>query len=402
MSPTREQGGSMRGHIRERSPGVFEAIAYLGKDERGRPRYKSKTCRDGKRAAQRLLNAMLSEVETGTAKPRTGETVRGYLETWLATTAALRLTPKSLQAYQTCFRKQVAPALGEVELDRLRPQDIEAWLVALLAPGGRRDGKAGGGAPQTARYYANLLKVALADAVRRGRLARNPCAAVALPKAPALEVEALSEVQLRRLILAASGRLRMACVLGAGLGLRRGEVCGLQWGDVDEAAGTVTIRRSVEDTTALGLRMKPPKSGKSRTLPLPEFVRRELVRWRGEQAQHRLQWGPSYTDNGLVCPRDDGTTLAPNALSDAFAVLAIRLGLPSRRFHCLRHTCATTLLGRGTGASAVQAILGHASPAFTLTKYGHALPEHLAAAAQRMDAALMGGGVLGEAAAGGG
>lgn len=390
----------MKGHIRERAPGVHEAIVYVGKDERGRPRYRSRTCREGKRAAQKMLNAMLAEVATGAAKPRSAETLADYLRGWLATTGALRLTAKSLQAYQTAFACQVIPHLGGVELDRLAAQDIEAWLVRLLAPGGRRDGREGALSVVSVRYYLTLLRTALNDAVRRGRLQRNPCAGAALPKAPAVEVEAFTEAQLRRLILAAKGRLRVATVLGAGLGLRRGEVCGLQWSDVDEAASSVTIRRSVEDTTAHGLRMKPPKSGKPRTLPLPSYVATELRRWRGEQAQYRLQRGPAYTDNGLVCPRDDGTTWPPNGLSHAFAALSIRLGLPSRRFHSLRHTCATTLLGRGTGASAVQAILGHASPAFTLTRYGHALPEHLAAAAARMDAALMGGAAKEEAASG--
>jgi integrase len=392
----------MRGHIRERAPGVLECIVYLGLAPGGKPRYKSKTCREGRRAAQKLLNAMLAEVSAGTAKPRTSETVADYLSGWLATTGALRLTPKSLQAYRCAFERQVIPHIGGTELDKLRPQDVEAWLVALLAPGGRRDGKAGGVSPQTAKQYANLLRIALNDAVRRGRLQKNPAVLVALPKVTVLEVEALSEAQLRRLILAASGRLRMACVLGAGLGLRRGEVCAVQWTDVDEAAGTVTIRRAVEDTTEHGLRMKPPKSGKPRTLPLPAFVATELRRWRGEQAQARLLLGAAYTDNGLVCPRDDGTTLAPNSLSDGFAALSIRLGLPSRRFHCLRHSCATTLFGRGESAKVVQEILGHASPAFTLQKYGHALPEHFAAAARRLDAALSGGPQIDEAAAGGG
>lgn len=391
----------MRGHIRERAPGVFEVIAYVGRDERGRPRYKSKTCREGKRAAQKLLNAMLSEVAAGTAKPKSGETLEDYLRRWLETTGALRLTAKSLECYQTCFTRQVIPCLGDIELDRLGTVDVEKWLVRLLAPGGRLDGKPGGVSPQTACYYTTLLRTALNDAVKRRRLNRNPCDGVALPKAEVPEVEALTEADIRRVIHAARGRLRMACVLGVGLGLRRGEVCALQWADIDEAAGTVTIRRSVEETAAHGRRMKLPKSGKPRTLPLPQFVRRELVRWRGEQAAHRLALGPGYIDNGLVCARDDGSVWPTNRLSDAFAAMATRLELPSRRFHCLRHSCATTLFGRGESAKVVQEILGHASPAFTLEKYGHALPEHFAAAAGRLDAAMSGGAALDEAAGGG-
>jgi integrase len=380
----------MRGHIREKSPGVLEVIVYLGKDERGKPRYRSKTTREGKRAAQRLLNQMLADLAAGTARPASGETLRDYLTTWLETTGALRLSPKALQVYRCAFERQVIPTIGEVALDKLRPEDVERWLVGLMSPGGRKDGKAGPLSATSARHYLVLLRTALNDGVRRGRLQRNPAVLVALPKAPLPNVEAFSEAELRRILHATSGRLRMACVLGAGLGLRCGEVCGLHWADVDEAAGTVTIRWAVEETKASGLRLKPPKSGKSRKVPLPAFVATELRRWRGELAQLRLLNGPTFADNGLVCPRDDGSLWRPGNLSDAFAALADRLQLPTRRFHCLRHSCATSLFGRGENPKVVQEILGHHSPAFTLQRYGHALPEHFAAAAARLDAALSG------------
>jgi integrase len=331
---------------------------------------------------------MLADVGSGKLKPACGETVASYLEAWLATTGALRLSPKSHQSYSGVFRVWVIPELGALPLEKLTARDIEAWLVRASAPGARRDGRAGSLSPGSLRHYVRLLRAALQDAVRQERLLRNPCDTAAKPRVTHEEVTALSVEELRRLVPATSGRLRIAVLLGGMLGLRAGECVALQWADIDFGAGVVTIRRSLEDTKKRGLQFKLPKSGKTRKLALPEALARELRRHKGEQATQRLQLGDGWQNNDLVLAREDGSIWSRGALSTAFRDQALRLGLPTTRFHSLRHSCATALLGCGQGAAVVQAVLGHSTPSFTVQVYGHALPEHMREAARVMDRAM--------------
>lgn len=182
------------------------------------------------------------------------------------------------------------------------------------------------------------------------------------------------------LIAAAFGTMFAPLVTVAlACGARRGELLGAKWDDVDFARGTLSIRRSLEQTKA-GVAEKTPKSGKSRLVHLPETALETLRRHRVSQG--RL--GPGY-----IFPGDDaGNPWTPQKVSDGFRALAKRAKISGASFHSLRHTCASMLLARGVHPKVVQEMLGHSTIAITMDLYSHATPSLQAEAATKLDAAL--------------
>jgi integrase len=186
-------------------------------------------------------------------------------------------------------------------------------------------------------------------------------------------------------------RLEALYVVAITAGLRRGELQGLQWDDVDLEAGTLQIRRTLSEPKG-GYVFEAPKSGKGRNIRLTQRALAALKVHRKRQLEERLQC-PQWQDHGLVFPSTVGTPLLGGNLNRAFKAMLRRTGLPAIRFHDLRHTCATLLLRQGVNPKFVQELfvqelLGHADISLTLNTYSHVLPDMGDAAATAMDAAL--------------
>jgi integrase len=170
-----------------------------------------------------------------------------------------------------------------------------------------------------------------------------------------------------------------ACWLLTLAGLRRSEVLGLRWADVDHDAGTITIAQGrvvISGGTAAGA----PKSARSaRTLPMPPDVLAALRAFKTRQAEEHLAIGGDWPDTGLVAVNADGSPIRPETYSKAFAAQCVAAGVPVIRLHGVRHTAATMLRDGGTTPSATAKWLGH-DPAITLRVYGHVYDDALASA----------------------
>ena len=309
-----------------------------------------------------------------------------FLKRWLRDYAAVRVAAKTFERYAEIVRLHLIPALGHHPLAKLQPLHIQAHYSQALQDG-RRDGK-GGLLAQTVLHHHRILKEALQQAVRWQLLARNPADAVDPPRPRRREMRALDDAPTAVLLTAAEGTsLHIPVLLAVTTGLRRGEVVGLRWSDVDLDAETLAVRQCVEQTKA-GLSFKEPKTAKGRrVVAVPRITTEALRRHKAEQAKQRLLLGPAYHDQGLVCARPDGRIWAPQALSAAFSALAHRLHLPIG-FHGLRHSHATQLLKQGVHPKIVSERLGHATVGITLDVYSHVLPGMQEDAARRADAAL--------------
>ncbi len=168
--------------------------------------------------------------------------------------------------------------------------------------------------------------------------------------------------------------------------MRRGELLGLKWSDIDWDRGTVTVKRALKQSRR-GLELQKPKTARSaRTIALPPIALEMLRSHKIIQAESRMRLGKAYRDLGLVLAEPDGAFKRPDALSTNFAAFIRRhRELPKVRFHDLRHTHASLLLQAGEHAKVVSERLGHSSVAFTLDTYGHLMPGMEAGAAAKLD-----------------
>jgi len=377
----------MRGHVAKKGRRYY-AVIYQGTDPgTGKDKYKWVAAGDRKADAERVLNELVRQQQDG-AVALDRSTLAGYLlERWLPI-QELRLRPTTYHSYRSTVELHVVPYIGRLRLDKLQASDFEQLYVRLLREG-RRNGKPGpDGRPRglsstSVRYVHRILQKAIGDAMRKGLVTRNVVALADPPQArsegPKSTIHAWDATTLRRFLgVAANHRLHALWVLAAHTGMRRGELLGLRWSDVDLKAGTVSLRRAV---VVAGYRVYlsdvKTASGR-RTINLDEPTIEAL-------AKHRAESGRSADEDGsnlLVFGRPDGSPIHPELVSRTFDRLAARRGLPRIRFHDVRHTHATLLLKAGVPAKVVSERLGHATPGFTLNVYQHVLPGMQAEAAE--------------------
>jgi integrase len=173
--------------------------------------------------------------------------------------------------------------------------------------------------------------------------------------------------------------------------MRRGEILALRWKNVGDNSGVVRVLESLEQTKS-GLRFKPPKSGRARSIRLPAFAIEELRRLKHEQAEDLLALGVRQSGDTLVCPRADGAPMQPRSLTHEFTVLMAKMeDLPRVRFHDLRHSHATQLLLAGVHPKVAQERLGHSTISTTMDLYSHVTETMQEDAAARIDAAFRDG-----------
>jgi integrase len=375
-----------QGHIRRQGDGSWEIKFDLGRDPlTGRRITKYRTFRGNKREAQAELTRLLSQRDNGSLIEPSKVTVAAFLDRWLEYMRA-RVSPKTHERYTDICRNNLVPGLGAIVLTKLQPVQItDAFANALSS--GRRDGK-GGLSPHTVHYMHRVLRHALQQAVRWQMLARNPTDAVEAPKIERKQMMALDASGTAALLEAArKTNLFMPILLGVLCGLRRGEITALRWRSVDLKRGELSIIASTEQTKR-GVREKPPKSGRGRSVALPSLAVDELRQHRVKQAEDLLKLGVRLTDDHHVVMRGDAMPLQPRSVTHMFEVLLRQRGLTRMRFHDLRHSHATHLLANGVHPKIAQERLGHSSIAITLDLYSHVLPGMQADAAARVDDTL--------------
>lgn len=373
----------MPSQIRKRGRS-WQVRVLVGHTRNGKPKYHSRTFRY-KKDADAYLTKTVRERQTGTfvapARESLDEYLAGYLES-----ARVRVRPRTWRSYDDLLRLYVRPALGTVPLSQLSPELIQRTYNDLLARGL---------APRTVRYAHAVLSAALRQAVRRGKLARNPAELVDLPRAENREMQALSAEQAGRFLDAARGDPWYPFfLLALTSGMRPAELLGLRWQDVNLEAATVSVQRVLVRTGGAGpWELAEPKTARSRrVIKLPASVTCTLRAHRTAQDETRRTAGPEWRDHGLVFTGPYG---APpqyrNLIRRHFKPILAEAGLPQTlRLYDLRHSCATLLLEAGENPKVVAERLGHTSVALLLDVYSHVLPDMQQRAAERLDALLFG------------
>ena len=372
--------GNGEGSISRRGNGGWMAqYAVYTPEGRKRKTIYGKTRKD---VAAKLARAV-SDREDGLVFDAGNLKVGEYLERWLKDSVEGNVRSRTLSNYQLQVRRHIVPALGRIQLKALSPAHVQGLYRSKLDTGL---------APSSVRYIHAVLHRALKQALRWGLVPRNVTEAVDLPKLVSEEVDALTPEDARAFLDAARGdRFEALYVVAVTTGMRRGELLGLRWTDI-ELDGTARLRvgrqlQRMRDGS--GLQFVTPKGGKGRTIRLPVRTVEALKAHRARQAEEKLKAGSLYEDGGLVFTTEIGTPLEPSNIDRrSFKPLLEKAGLPDMRFHDLRHTCATVLLSEGVNAKFVQELLGHADIKLTLGTYSHFLPSMGDQTAAAMESAL--------------
>lgn len=376
------------GHIRRRGEGSWELKWDVGRDEEtGKRQTRYQTFRGKKADAEKELRSILKGLDDGAYVDPSDLTLGKYLDDWLE---GLSVSGTTLDGYRLIVEKHLKPKLGHHKLQRLQPLHIKRYMSKALVEGRRRG--EGGLSRQTVRHHERVLNLALNEAVLLKQLVRNPVAAVKKLKVEKKEIEHLDDDQAKALLEAArTTRLYVPIALALATGMRRSELLGLRWRDVDMDAGKLQVVQKLEQTSK-GLALSPMLKTKRsrRVIALPSSAVELLQAHKKAQLEERVFVGLGKPPaDALVFTRQDGEWVNPRNFSKEFTRIAKRAGV-SVTFHGLRHTHITNLLKAGVHPKIACERAGHSSVAVTMDIYSHALPTLQEDAASRIDAALRG------------
>ena len=351
---------------------TWSVVLDVGPDPAtGKRRQKWKGGFRTRKAAEAALRELAAGVDAGRYVERSTKTVGEYLDEWIEVLRP-RLRPTTWNSYRQSVA-HIKGRIGAVPLQSLAPLEVENLYKQLLATRGRNGRLLN---PKTVRGIHVVLRKALADAERLGLVVRNSAAAAKPPVPPKYEHTTWTAEQLAQFLDSIEGeRLAAAFVLLATTGMRRGEALGLRWGDVDLAAGRLSIVQTIT-TVRDKMVMSPPKTARSRrSVSLDPVTVAALREHRRRQNEERLRAGEAWFGIGdLVFTNEVGEPVHPSALSRLFVSSVRRSRLPMIRLHDLRHTYATVALAAGVHPKIVSERLGHATIAVTLDLYSHVTP----------------------------
>lgn len=369
----------MSGYIEQRGPSTFRLVADLHKGTDGKRQRVTTTFHGTKREAKRALAEFAIQSRQ---RPTTigGEMLlRDFCEREWLPAAKRTIGAKTLERYERILELDVFPVLGYRKLQDIERRDVQ-HLIDGLVTRGRPDGRPGTLSARTVVHTHRVMHRAFVQAIRAGRLDRNPAEHIDLPRIQVEEPSVPDVAQTTALLKSLEGtRLHLPVLLSVTTGLRRGEVLGLRWGtDVDLKAGTLTVSQALSQTKN-GVILKAPKTTRSRRVVLLPAATLETLT--ALHAETKPEPG-DYVVRGLK-----GGYWKPNQFSVEFHKTVRGMGL-SYRYHDLRHAHASQLLALGIPVPVVSARLGHSDAATTLRVYAHALPGQDGAAVAALDAAF--------------
>jgi integrase len=378
----------MQGHIHKRvriDRNGKEAVRWyvildLGFGEDGRRRQKWHGGFRTRREAEAARAQLVTDLNKGSYVMPGRTTLSEWVkDSWLPMTEP-RVKPSTFHSYRRNLELHVLPKLGQKPLQQLTPPMLTTLYGQLAQDVEERKGLSA----KTIRYIHATLHKVLADAVDAGLLGRN-VAAGAKPPRPARRtvggINAWEPDELARFLAHVKGaRLGAMWRLAAMTGMRRGEVLGLRWCDLDLDRARLSVRQAV---VAVGYEVvhSTPKSHSARVIDLDAETVDQLRAHRARQDAEKAEWGTDYQDQGLVVAKENGEPIHPHTFSQAFERLIVKAGLRTIRLHDLRHTHATLALKAGVPVKVISERLGHESPAFTLKQYAHVIPGMQAEAA---------------------
>lgn len=390
-STGKSKRGNGEGSVSKRKSGGYAAVISIPglNGTRTRKFYYGRT-RD---EAASKLNKALGDLERGiTPVMNERTTLKQYLESWLGDTVNPNHRRATYVSYEGLIRIHIVPVLGNIQLSKLTPAHVRKLMSEMNAkvrpvkprPLPTKPASVVEAtepetvepprklcSPRTIQYARSVLSMALKQAVADGLIYRNVAALTPGPAVRRTEIRPLSPEQVGTFLAGTKAdRLAALYVVAFTMGMRKSELLGLRWQNVDLEDGTLRVSETLDP--GKGITMGTPKSDRSRrTLVMPEVTLKALKAHRAKQNLERLGLGADWSDHGFVFTTPVGTPLDHRNINRAYSGHLKRLDLPAQRFHDARHACATFLLASGVQLRVVQEILGHSQIGVTADIYAH-------------------------------
>lgn len=380
MAKRRKRGD---GGISLRKDGRWEGRAVVGYDEKGLPVTKNVLAKTKAECAAKLKQLRDSIAAPAQEQPKPGILLKDWLDHWYQGYKKPMLRPNTQMSYERRIYQHIIPALGNIQMDKLTTADIQKFYADLKQSGRltREEIYGEGLSDQTVRGIHTTLHAALDKAMAEKLIFRNPAEGCSLPPAKAREMQVLTPEEIQRLLIQAKedGCFELL-LLELSTGLRRGEICALQWDDLNFKTGALRVERQVHRIDGKLVVSQPKTKASNRSVILPAPVVKVLAQYR-QSVDSRWMFPSPVSDDS---PRD------PTAVRKRLKTILERAECKHLRFHDLRHTFATASLEHGMDIKTLSTIIGHVSSSTTLNIYAHVTDEMRRTAAVKIDQGIAG------------
>lgn len=370
------------GSIRQRRPKVWQITIELPKDPvTGKRNRRYRTIEGTKKEAERAMHEFITELEKGYYVTNTNISITEWVNTWLEVYIIPNVSPTTFSRYQGMIRRYITPVIGHIPVQRMTTLGVQSWVNGLkISPASGKEMSAA-----TIKHAYHVLKVAMDKAVLAGIIYRSPCTGIMLPKGQKKQAVIYDEKEIRQLLNAASGtEMELVIDMELCMGLRRGELLGLEWGDVDWDHNQIKIIRNRVVVNGKSVVKEPKTATSVRTLDVPLPLMKKLKKHKMQCLSNKLRMGLAYTATDYIIVHPDGKPIYPEYLSQMLTKLQDKAGLPKCRFHDLRHLCASIMLLQGVNVKVAQERLGHKDITTTMNIYSHVLPSSAKEAADKI------------------
>jgi len=373
--------GSKRLLRGSKSDGVYELRVFAGRDPvTGKARQVSRTHHGGVTSANAALRNLIEDVQSDRSGGAS-TTLGGLLDAWLDQITSEGRAPTTMREYRRLVEKTIRPGLGSTPLRKLTSHTLDQLYAALTERGL---------SPGSVRQVHSILRASCRQGVKWGWLRSNPAADATPPKVHRQPEATPTSAEVRAMIQAAEADdpdMAALIALAAVTGARRGELCGLRWGDVNWTAATLTIERSVAVLGRRQIVVKDTKTHAARRLALDDFGLEVLRRHFAEATSRAEDLGGTVAPSAPIFTYDGVKPINPDTVTRYARSIATKVGIDTH-LHALRHFAATEMIGGGTDVRTVAERLGHKDASTTLRVYSHALPERDREAAGLLGRAL--------------
>ncbi len=361
---------SSAGHIKPRKNQKGEITGYQLVVEiepdpiTGKRRRFYRTVKGNKKQVAKALRDFQAEIENGgVPTAHSVMKVKDWMDQWLKLYLP-NIEETTRVGYREKIDKYINPNLGNIPLKSLTTTAVQAWVNKLQTEYGL--------APKTiSNAYLNL-SAAMKQAVMEGKIPTNPCLYVKLPKKQKYQAAYYTKAEVTDVLNKVKGTdLYLPILIEFYLGLRRGELLGLHWSDIDMENGIAHIRNNYVRGEKGAICKTPKSQAGIRDLPIGASLLPELKKARAQYNMNKLAMGTAFTDSDLVICKPDGTPYKPDTMSHKWERFLKKHSLKKIRFHDLRHTCATMLIEANVPMKTVSTFMGHANIQITFDTYAH-------------------------------